>query len=289
MNQLVLNNQILEIKDRTRLMTAISVVLHILLIFSLPYIYESREFVRAAADFTEFTFVSRPLSGKSETTVQDIASGGTNEKKPIEIDRLDKRFTEKLVLMRSEKRAYEKPVGSQGMVLQISKARMKGFSAAEVAEVPTELRRNKQEGFSQMSLPRAGHLPIIEPADNIKRQKPAEEISMNPESGIPGMTLTGPASDRKIVSSLLPEYPRWALRDAVEATVKLHFVVLPNGNIKENILIKETSGYEEFDRNAAASILSWRFSALPAGGNEEQWGDVVFKYRLGNKEKGEKL
>ena len=289
MNQLVLNNRIVEIRVRTRLMTAISVVFHVLLIFSLPYIHESREVMRNRADYTEFQFVKCPLSGGKEAIQQNITGSVSNKKKQIEIVELDKRFTERLVLMRGEKKAYKKPADNQERALQISKAGIKGFSAREGIAVPAELTRNKQEGFSRMSLPRAGHIPITEPADNIIRQKPAEKTSVKAETGIPGMTLTGPASGRKIVSCLLPEYPGWALRDAVEATVELHFVVLPNGKVKENILIKETSGYEEFDKNATASILLWRFSALPAGGNEEQWGNVVFKYRLSDKENGEKL
>jgi len=93
-----------------------------------------------------------------------------------------------------------------------------------------------------------------------------------------GMTLVGPVADRRILTYKTPVYPDWAKRDAVEASVRLYFIVLPGGEVKENVLIQKTGGYEDFDRNAVAALRAWRFEPLPGSG--EQWGEITFNYRL---------
>jgi TonB family protein len=95
-----------------------------------------------------------------------------------------------------------------------------------------------------------------------------------------GASLAGPVADRPIRSYTLPRYPEWAMRDAVEASVRLFFFVLPDGGIKESVLVQKTSGFEDFDQNAATALLTWRFEPLPAGVTDEQWGEITFNYRL---------
>ncbi len=97
---------------------------------------------------------------------------------------------------------------------------------------------------------------------------------------IDGVRLVGPVADRELKSYRLPTYPEWAKSDGVEATVKLYFVVLPNGRVKENILIQKTSGFQDFDRNAIEALLTWRFEALKSGQTGEQWGSITFNFRL---------
>lgn len=95
-----------------------------------------------------------------------------------------------------------------------------------------------------------------------------------------GMTLKGPVADRPILSYSAPIYPEWAKREAVEASVQLYFEVLPGGQVKENILVEKTSGFEDFDQNAIRALRTWRFEELAPGTTGEQWGSITMKYRL---------
>lgn len=95
-----------------------------------------------------------------------------------------------------------------------------------------------------------------------------------------GMTLKGPVADRLLLSYAAPVYPEWAKREGVEASVQLYFEVLPAGQVKENILVEKTSGFEDFDQNAIRALRTWRFEELGAGVTGEQWGSITMKYRL---------
>ena len=95
-----------------------------------------------------------------------------------------------------------------------------------------------------------------------------------------GAALQGPVVDRPLISYTTPIYPEWAKRQAIEASVTLYFVVLPDGRVKENILIQKTSAYEDFDRNATNALLTWRFEPLKAEAIGEQWGLITFHYKL---------
>ncbi len=97
---------------------------------------------------------------------------------------------------------------------------------------------------------------------------------------IDGVRLVGPVADRQLISHRLPGYPEWAKREGVEATVKLYFIVLPNGRVKENIMIQKTSGFQDFDRNAIEALLIWRFEPLRGGKTGEQWGSITFNFQL---------
>jgi TonB family protein len=95
-----------------------------------------------------------------------------------------------------------------------------------------------------------------------------------------GATLVGPVADRKLLSHSAPKYPEQAKREAIEGSVRLYFVVLGNGEIKENIMVQKTSGYRAFDQNAVTALRTWRFEPLPRGQTGEQWGEITFHYRL---------
>lgn len=97
---------------------------------------------------------------------------------------------------------------------------------------------------------------------------------------IDGMSLVGPVADRMLVSYGRPGYPDWAKREGIEGVVDLYFIVLPNGNVKENILVQRTSGFEDFDRNAIDALVAWKFEPLSGGRTGEQWGAITFDYRL---------
>lgn len=98
--------------------------------------------------------------------------------------------------------------------------------------------------------------------------------------GIGDILLAGPAADRAVVAQVLPSYPEWARREAVEATVRLHFTVLPDGRVREDVRVERTGGAREFDEQAVAAFRQWRFAALPGADATGQWGTITFRFRL---------
>lgn len=101
-----------------------------------------------------------------------------------------------------------------------------------------------------------------------------------PRQSLAGVSLAGPISDRAVVAAERPSYPDWAKKEGIEAAVTLHFVVLPDGTIKDDVLVQKTAGFADFDDNAVTALRAWRFAALPAGRTGDQWGTVTFQYRL---------
>ncbi len=97
-----------------------------------------------------------------------------------------------------------------------------------------------------------------------------------------GAELAGEIANRPVVEHMMPTYPEWAKSQAVEATVTLYFVVLPDGRVKENIQIQKTAGFSDFDHNAISALAKWRFQALSGGAAHEQWGTITFRFRLRN-------
>jgi TonB family protein len=97
-----------------------------------------------------------------------------------------------------------------------------------------------------------------------------------------GAELAGEIANRPVIEHTMPTYPEWAKTQAVEATVTLYFVVLPDGRVKENIQVQKTAGFLDFDRNATTALAQWRFQALTGGAANEQWGTITFRFRLRN-------
>lgn len=64
--------------------------------------------------------------------------------------------------------------------------------------------------------------------------------------------------------------------------MNLYFIVLPNGKVKENILIQKTSGFSDFDKSAIEALRTWEFEPLKGGETGEQWGSITFNFRLSN-------
>ena len=106
----------------------------------------------------------------------------------------------------------------------------------------------------------------------------AEKAESTARKTVAGMTVTGPVADRGLISFEKPQYPEWAKDEAVEGSVNIYFVVLPDGKVKENVMIQKTSGFADFDRNATEALLAWRFE--PLRGGSEQWGTITIHYRL---------
>lgn len=92
--------------------------------------------------------------------------------------------------------------------------------------------------------------------------------------------LEGPAAGREVVQRVLPGYPAWARRQAMEAVVTLRFTVLPDGRIREDVAVERTGGFRDFDESALAALRGWRFAPLAGGDAAGQWGTITFRFRL---------
>jgi len=93
--------------------------------------------------------------------------------------------------------------------------------------------------------------------------------------------IFGPLKDRPILKKYLPRYPRWAEEQGIECSVSLHFFVLPDGRVKDNLFVEQSSGYSEMDKLATKALRAFKFAPLGSGvRQEEQEGIIVFYFRL---------
>lgn len=93
-------------------------------------------------------------------------------------------------------------------------------------------------------------------------------------------TITGELSDRKILRQVAPEYPAWAQEQGISASVVLEFTVDPSGTVKNNIVVRRTSGYPKLDETAIQALRQWKFVPLPEGTNRDEVGMITFNYSL---------
>lgn len=122
--------------------------------------------------------------------------------------------------------------------------------------------------------------PATAPAGHAAAPAAADVGDATARRTIAGASLAGPIADRPVLHTVVPEYPEWAKSEAVEGTVTLYFVVLPDGSVKENVVVQKTAGFGDFDENARAAIRAWKFKPLAAGRTGEQWGTITFHFRL---------
>ena len=151
---------------------------------------------------------------------------------------------------------------------------------------PTDLTRTDKPSSAPMSLTRTDR-PKVQKASittnplvdtKIERARP-DDRDTEIRRTLAGAQMAGPVADRGIISYTTPEYPEWAKQEAVEGSVTIYFVVVPDGRVKRNVMVEKTSGFADFDNNAVEALLTWRFEPLTSGG-AEQWGRIIFHYRL---------
>ena len=140
------------------------------------------------------------------------------------------------------------------------------------SSAPAVLNRSQPVRKSSMNISRL-------PEKKVSRAT-IEESESTAKRILDGARLTGPVADRNLISHRMPQYPEWAKRDGVEASVSLYFIVLPSGEVKENILVQKTSGFSDFDDRAVAALRQWKFEPLSGGKTGEQWGSITFNFRL---------
>ncbi len=92
------------------------------------------------------------------------------------------------------------------------------------------------------------------------------------------LLIQGQISGRRMLSAPKPVFPRWAQQQGINASVTIYFVVVPNGNVKENAYIEVSSGYDELDKNALDAVLRFKFEAISS--SEDQSGYATIRYML---------
>jgi TonB family protein len=97
-------------------------------------------------------------------------------------------------------------------------------------------------------------------------------------------TIEGELASRAIKHQVNPDYPDWAKKQGIEATVKFRLTVLPNGLLREDDLqLDQTSGYRELDRAVYDALIQWEFQPLdPNVPQEDQSGVITFSFNLKN-------
>lgn len=115
--------------------------------------------------------------------------------------------------------------------------------------------------------------------------KPKAEIDEGKAVSLGGkgisMTISGQIQGRKILQSAAPQYSAQARRNGWEGVVAVRFTVLPDGRVKDNVLLAQSSAHRDLNQSAMEAIRQFRFAPLPAGEPAvEQWGIITIIFRL---------
>jgi TonB family protein len=95
------------------------------------------------------------------------------------------------------------------------------------------------------------------------------------------MTISGQIAGRKILHSVPPEYSKQARQKGWEGVVAVHFTVLADGRVKDNVYFEQTSAHRDLNQAAMAAIKQFEFAPLPADkAAVEQWGVITIVFRL---------
>jgi TonB family protein len=191
------------------------------------------------------------------------------------------------------KKAVQAPVGMDVNPLKMQK---RNESLATTSQLPSGIQLGAKSSF----LP-AAQAPIVNASQFSRRanldarggsladmptiKKPEEKKKMDFDTSSlkierSGNTfkIFGALQNRPINQKYLPKYPRWAEEQGLECNVTLHFFVIPDGGVKNNLYVEQSSGYAEMDNLAMKALLAFKFA--PISGGEEQEGVVIFYFRL---------
>ncbi len=306
MNTFHLNHELLAIQSRTQKFMGASGLLHLmffLLLYLMPTITPGPErlveiswidpvkIIPATAKTTSLPTVKEILQKSSankvkEHFVRDLVRADIAPLPQSEIVAEDKLNNRLVALQRA---AVEKQVQIAAIAAPntVTSSVLAGITAKENNAGRVEELARQQTGNTQpVELQRAPvktSNPVIAKVkvpEVEKRSEPAKSTDNVASRTLAGASLTGPVADRPISYYRRPLYPDWAKREGVEGSSTIYFVVLPDGRIKESVVVQKTSGFEDFDRNAIDAILDWRFEPLKGAVTGEQWGTITFHYRL---------
>ena len=207
---------------------------------------------------------------------------------PQTLKRVDTRLSDRLSSLQQTSRSTPKPAIKVKTPSPVGRPTLAAVPDAPSTAEPEALKRSKVSSApSPITLtreePRVQKASVATPIPDVQvdRARPAD-LDVEARRTLAGSQMAGPVADRSILSYEKPSYPDWAKREGVEGSVMIYFVVLPDGSVKESVMVQKTSGFTDFDENAMKAILAWRFEPLKNGQTGEQWGTIMFHYRLGD-------
>jgi TonB family protein len=120
-------------------------------------------------------------------------------------------------------------------------------------------------------------MPVIKKPEE-KKKMDFDTSSLKIERTGNTFKIFGALQNRAISEKYLPRYPRWAEEQGLECNVTIHFFVFPDGTVKNNLYVEQSSGYAEMDNLAMKALKEFKFA--PIAGGEEQEGGIIFYFRL---------
>jgi len=206
--------------------------------------------------------------------------------KPQEREATADKFNDRLAALHDSQVEKPKKIASLSTQTPVGRPRLAGVDNEKNPRRPVDLARQGTPTTAPVELKRSpvrvqkSSMVMATIPDTEAKPVEIQDTNTDAQRELAGALLTGPVADRPLQSFRKPEYPEWAKDEAVEGSVTIYFVVLPDGRIKENIMVQKTSGFSDFDDNAVGALRSWRFEPLKGGATGEQWGTITFHYRL---------
>jgi TonB family protein len=235
--------------------------------------------------------VRRELQSPKQTPAHFVRKTTTSDFAPQPQDRAVTEDKLKRTLARMERKAVKSNTRISGIAQaeHMTKTSLASVTNREsTGQESIKLSREAKSSPNPIALTRtnpaakAAPVTLTKPPEQKVTQAKISDENSTAQRIIDGAKLVGPVADRPLISYRKPVYPEWAKQDGVEATVNLYFIVLPNGRVKENILIQKTSGFRDFDESAIEALRTWKFEPLKGGETGEQWGSITFDFRLSN-------
>jgi TonB family protein len=206
--------------------------------------------------------------------------------RPQETEVARDRFSERLAALQDQQVEKPRKISSLTTPAPTNRKRLAGVDTQAKPRRPVELSRQGTPTTTPVELKRSprriqkSSISMATIPDTDVRPTVMKESDSTAQRDLAGALLTGPVADRPLLNFRKPDYPEWAKDEGVEGSVTIYFVVLPDGRIKENIMLQKTSGFSDFDDNAINALKTWRFEPLKGGATGEQWGTITFHYRL---------
>ena len=196
------------------------------------------------------------------------------------------KFSERLAVLQDRKKVEPERISSLPTPAPTNRSQLAGVDTQKKPRRSVELSRQGKPTTAPVELKRTpvnvqrSSMVMATIPDTDVTPAKMKETDTTAQRDLAGALLTGPVADRPLLVFHKPAYPEWAKDEGVQGSVTIYFVVLPNGRIKENIMVQKTSGFGDFDDNAINALRTWRFKPLGGGETGEQWGTITFHYRL---------
>ena len=120
---------------------------------------------------------------------------------------------------------------------------------------------------------------IDQPKSDSQPRNAVAEVNL--EAKDVNMSITGQIQGRKILQSAPALYTAQARKKGWEGVVAVHFTVMADGRVKDNVYFDQTSVHRDLNQAAMAAIKKFRFAPLGADkAAVEQWGVITIVFKL---------